>query len=56
MPADIVAGFVRRYYEIAEDGIAPDDSQLADLLGRIEEHPRIQLFPIDEYDRVPLLD
>jgi GNAT superfamily N-acetyltransferase len=53
--SDIVGGFVRRYYEIAEGAPDPADSQLNDLLARIEERPTIQLLPIREYDRIPLL-
>jgi hypothetical protein len=34
---------------------APYDAQLAELLGRISEHPAIPLLPVSEYDRIPLL-
>jgi GNAT superfamily N-acetyltransferase len=55
VPSSLVARFVRRYYEIAEGAPDPADSQLNDLLSRIEERPTIQLLPIREYDRIPLL-
>jgi GNAT superfamily N-acetyltransferase len=53
--SEIVGQFVRRYFETAEDVSAPYDSQLAELLRQIAEHPTIELLPIAEYDRVPLL-
>ena len=53
--SDIVGRFVRRYYETAEGITAPYDSQLAELLRRIEDHATIRLLPLAEYERVALL-
>lgn len=53
--SDLVARFVRRYYEIAEGPPDPADTQLNGLFARIEEQPTIRILPIAEYDRVPLL-
>jgi GNAT superfamily N-acetyltransferase len=56
IPSDLVGGFVRRYFESAEEISAPYDAQLSALLARIEENPRIRLLPIAEYDQVPPLE
>jgi GNAT superfamily N-acetyltransferase len=53
--SDIVGAFVRQYFETAESIRAPYDSQLAELLGRIAEHPAIPLLPVSGYERIPLL-
>jgi GNAT superfamily N-acetyltransferase len=56
VPSAIVGGFVRRYYELEEGVDATSDAELAKLLGRIEEHTTIPLFPVAEYARVRSLD
>lgn len=56
VPSDLLAGFVRSYYEQAEGARATDDAQLDGLLEAIEARPTIPLLPIAEYDRVPQLD
>jgi GNAT superfamily N-acetyltransferase len=53
--SDLVGRFVRRYYETAEGITAPYDSELAELLRRIEGQATIRLLPVAEYDRVALL-
>jgi GNAT superfamily N-acetyltransferase len=53
--SDIVGAFVRQYFETAESARAPYDTQLAELLDRIAEHPAIPLLPVSAYDRIPLL-
>jgi GNAT superfamily N-acetyltransferase len=55
VPSDVVGRFVRRYFEITEGAETPYDSQLTELLARIEEHETIPLLPIPDYERVPLL-
>jgi hypothetical protein len=52
IPSEIVARFVRRYYETTEGPPDRDDKQLSELLRRIEEKPTIPLLPIDEYEHV----
>ena len=51
----LVSRFVRRYYEETEGTPDPSDSQLNELMRRIEERPTIPLLPIAEYERIPLL-
>jgi GNAT superfamily N-acetyltransferase len=53
--SDLVGRFVRSYYEAAEGITAPYDSQLAELLRRIDDHATIRLLPLAEYERVALL-
>jgi hypothetical protein len=55
VPTDLLAGFVRRYYETSEGIRPPYDAQLARLLGRIDEQPMIPLLPVGQYHRVPPL-
>jgi GNAT superfamily N-acetyltransferase len=55
VPSDLVSAFVRRYYASTEGTADPSDSQLNELLARIEERPTIRLLPIAEYERIPLL-
>jgi GNAT superfamily N-acetyltransferase len=54
--SELVAGFVRSYYDQAEGARASDDAQLDGLLEAIEERSTIPLLAIAEYDRVPQLD
>jgi GNAT superfamily N-acetyltransferase len=55
VPAAHVARFVRDYYAVAEGAVPPFDPQLAELLAFIEREPRIPVYPIADYARVPTL-
>jgi GNAT superfamily N-acetyltransferase len=41
IPSDLLAGFVRRYYEAAEGVTPPYDAELSELLERIQRRPRV---------------
>jgi len=55
LPSELIAGFVRRYYRVAEGAREPYDATLNELLGLIEARQTIRLLPIAEYESVPLL-
>jgi hypothetical protein len=45
IPSDLLAGFVRRYFEAAEGVTPPYDAELSELLERIERRPRVVILP-----------
>jgi GNAT superfamily N-acetyltransferase len=55
LPSELIAGFVERYYEVAEGAREPDDATLNALLERIRARKTIRLLPISEYEAIPPL-
>ncbi len=53
---EVVARFIRRYFEETEGARAPYDQELAGLLELIERNGAVPLLPISDYRRVPALD
>jgi predicted N-acetyltransferase YhbS len=53
---EVVARFIRRYFEETEGARPPYDPELAGLLELIESHEAVPLLPIGDYDRVPALE
>jgi GNAT superfamily N-acetyltransferase len=51
--AEIVADFIRRYYESAEGASPPYDPQLTALLQAVGAHDEIPILPLSRYDRLP---
>jgi GNAT superfamily N-acetyltransferase len=53
--ASRVARFVLNYYAVAEGAEPPFDPQLAELLALVEQRPKIPVYPIADFTRVPTL-
>lgn len=53
IPASLVLGFVREYYEVAEGPAPPDDRGRAALEDDIRHMGSIRVLPLAEYRRVP---
>jgi GNAT superfamily N-acetyltransferase len=53
--SDLLSGFIRAYYLVAEGPPRPDDGELPALLRWIERRPAIALVGLDDYARVPTM-
>jgi ribosomal protein S18 acetylase RimI-like enzyme len=52
LPSALIARFVERYYQLAEDAREPYDPTLTELLGRINARKTIRLLSVADYDTI----
>lgn len=53
--SELVSGFIRAYYRVAEGPPREDDAELQALLGWIDRRPSIALVRVDQYQRIPTI-